>query len=152
MRVRDLSPDANGRELLFVNTHWDHQGETARAQSASLVRQWLAERVADGKLPVIVTGDFNDAPDTASYDRLMTAPDGPGPKLIDSYREVCSRNGEPEEQTFHAFTGQPRSGRIDWIIVSEQFDTESADVDEWNVDGRYPSDHFPVWAVLRVKG
>ena len=27
----------------------------------------------------------------------------------------------------------------------------AADVDEWNVDGRYPSDHFPVWAVLRVK-
>jgi endonuclease/exonuclease/phosphatase family metal-dependent hydrolase len=68
--------------------------------------------------------------------------------LADAYREV-----HPQAQrgpgTIHGFDGHPDHGRIDWILTTAEFRSVEAGVDRSHDDGRYPSDHFPVTAVLR---
>ena len=54
VRLRDRS---DGREFLFVNTHFDHQSQPSREKSAGLLRARIA--AFRPELPVLVTGDFN---------------------------------------------------------------------------------------------
>jgi endonuclease/exonuclease/phosphatase family metal-dependent hydrolase len=132
---------ANGRTVFFFNTHWDHRGPQARAESAKLMRAKIAEIAGDS--PTIVTGDFNTAAESAPHQTLVAD------TLFDAFAEA---NSKPTTRpfTFHGFTGRgEHAARIDWIIRSSAFATVSATIDRTNDNGRYPSDHFPVEAVLR---
>ena len=57
-----------------INTHFDHQSEIARANSAALLRMKVehVERLCDG-CPVFLVGDFN-APKDERWHRLLTIP------------------------------------------------------------------------------
>lgn len=139
-RLRDRR--AAGRRLLFANTHFDHRGSEARLQSARLLRSRLPQ-LADG-LPIVLTGDFNCGEDSPPW--KAAAGDG---VLTDSFRAAFPQRQE-SEGTFHGFRGTPGPERIDWILYSaERFQTVSAVIDRTAQDGRFPSDHFPVAAVLR---
>jgi endonuclease/exonuclease/phosphatase family metal-dependent hydrolase len=141
-RLRDRQ--AGGRELYFLNTHWDHRGNQARVESAKLIRRWLAEHAAT--LPIIVTGDLNAAEDNVAY-RALVSDEAIGPRLADAFREVQPQS-QDDEATFHTFTGKRRGKRIDFILHSPQLKAAEAAIDTSNRDGHYPSDHFPVTAVL----
>jgi endonuclease/exonuclease/phosphatase family metal-dependent hydrolase len=134
-----------GRTLVFFNTHFDHRGSDARRESAQLLRRRLGERGPDAAW--IVTGDFNCAEASPPYEMLVGAGDG-GLTVVDSYRAVHPRRAD-DEGTFSAFRGNRSGGRIDWILHSPRFDTVSAAIDRSHEDGRYPSDHYPVTAILR---
>ncbi len=47
----------NGRELLVLNTHWDHISELARQHGAEVIRERIGS-LAEGR-PVVVLGDLN---------------------------------------------------------------------------------------------
>jgi endonuclease/exonuclease/phosphatase family metal-dependent hydrolase len=135
-------------ELTFVylNTHWDHRGQQARVESAKLMRRWVREH--GGNLPVIVTGDLNSREDSPQYKHLI----GEGPDAwIDGYRQVYPTR-EKEEATFHGFKGTRAGSRIDFVLHSRQFRTVSAEIDRAERNGRYPSDHYPVWAEVEYIG
>ena len=51
-----------GRVFYVINTHFDHRGEKARAESAALLAKQLREKFTEH--PVILTGDFNTTPDS----------------------------------------------------------------------------------------
>ena len=75
-----------------------------------------------------------------------------GPLLHDWTLDSWS-SSDPEkganEGTATAFrAANTRGGRIDWIAVSGQWQVISAEIDRTQRDGRTPSDHFPVTAVL----
>ncbi|HYO09956.1 MAG TPA: endonuclease/exonuclease/phosphatase family protein [Tepidisphaeraceae bacterium] len=135
---------AGGRALFVFNTHWDHRGARARAESAKLMRQRI--RAIAGDAPVIVTGDFN-APDGCDPHRDLTAAAGEW-RLTDAYRALHPQRAA-DQFTFHAFTGRSDRPRvIDWILHSPHFQARAATIDRTNENGRYPSDHFPVTAEL----
>ena len=47
---------------------------------------------------------------------------------------------------------QARGGkRIDWVLFNRRLDALEAGIDRRDFDGRYPSDHFPVTATLRIR-
>lgn len=135
-----------GRQFYLVNTHFDHQSQPSREQSASL----LLERVADfdPDLPVVVTGDFNaNAPDNPVY-RTLTA----GDAFSDTWVE--RNEAEPEFGTFHDFRGMENAmgrARIDWVLARGPIETIEAEIVTTAVDGQYPSDHYPVTARLRFR-
>ena len=137
-----------GRELLVVNTHWDHVGEQARRASARLVRV-RATTLAQGA-PVLVMGDFNTPIDTSGPDDAgWILRDGAGdglPRWLDTWRATAA----PATGTFHAFTGTPQSGRIDAILATAEFAVLAAAVVDTSVGAVFPSDHFPVTAVVRL--
>lgn len=132
----------SGRRLLFANTHFDHRGGEARLQSARLLRSRLPE-LAEG-LPIVLTGDFNCGEQSPPWQ--AAAGDG---VLVDSFRAAFPQQ-QGSEGTFHGFRGTAGAERIDWILYSAgRFQTVAATIDRTERGGRYPSDHFPVTAVLR---
>ncbi len=144
IRLRDR---AANRELMVINTHWDHVGREARKQSALLMRRFIEEQAGD--LPLIVTGDFNSTEDGEPY-RIMIAGTSAGRTLLDAYR-VAHPDRTQDELSFHAFRGGTRGSRIDWILHDDSFTVLDAQIDRTDFDGRFPSDHYPVTATLRWK-
>jgi len=128
-----------------LNTHLDNRSETARRRAATQLARYLASRL-DPELPRIVTGDFNApaAAGTSVYDTMLT--EG---KLVDSWTRAAKR-GE-QYGTWHGYE-QPVPGgvRIDWILTSPDVITRYAAVNLHCDQGRYPSDHLPVQAVIAL--
>ncbi len=146
--VRLAPRDGSNRVFYFFNTHMDNSSEMARVQGAWLLRRKI-DQIADGR-PVIVTGDFNTDSDTTPYQLLVRGPQDWRGYLIDSYRQINPVPGL-NEGTRHKFYGKTSGDRIDWIISTNNFTTLAADIDRTKYRGQYPSDHFPVTAVLRMK-
>jgi endonuclease/exonuclease/phosphatase family metal-dependent hydrolase len=139
-----------GRELFYVNTHWDHVGNQARVEAAKVMRQLIDDK--RGERPVIVTGDFNSTEDLPQY-RTLTGADGPEKsRLIDAYRHVHPTPAA-EEASFNGFKGTREGKRIDWILHSPDYTATAATIDYTKTPaGRYPSDHYPVTAELKRSG
>jgi len=138
VRLKDTTTD---QEFLFVNTHFDHKGSEARLNSAKLIHE---RTFADNsELPVIVTGDFN-CPENSSPWKALT---GSG-RLRDTWR-VLNADSNEMAGTFHGFGGSAGPSRIDWVLVTPHFTVREASIDRSKENGRYPSDHFPVTAILR---
>lgn len=131
-----------GRRFVFANTHFDHRGSRARLESAKLIGRW-AESV---EMPIILAGDFNAGEGSAPYNVLARA-NGLA-VFVDSYRAVHSEKS-PREGTFSGWIGHREGSRIDWILHSAEFLTLNASINYMNEEGRYPSDHYPVQAILR---
>lgn len=92
--------------------------------------------------PVILTGDFNSPPQSEPI-IIITK------QLIDSQTADKSLSMAPEG-TFNNFdTSTPSSERIDYIFTGKGFSPKSYTILRETFDGRYPSDHFPVIAVIR---
>jgi endonuclease/exonuclease/phosphatase family metal-dependent hydrolase len=138
-------PDA--KPILFVNTHFDHIGKEARLQSAKLMREQIATL---GKgCSVIVTGDFNSGEGSEPYKALFDKFGKDESPVVDTYR-VAHPKRAPDEGTASGFrAGANKGNRIDWIGASRDWKVVAAAIDRTAKDGRTPSDHFPVTALLR---
>ena len=134
-----------GKKFFVFNTHFDHLGKVARRESAKLVLRKIAEIA--GKSPVILTGDFNATPDDEPIQILV---DEKNPMhVIDA--EKISQNGHyGPYSSFNGFTKEQDGKHIDYIFVKNgpsvlQHTTHS---ETW--ENKYPTDHFPVSAVIRI--
>lgn len=133
----------SGEELMAVNTHLDHVGEEARFQGASMIAEWLDQH-AQG-LPCILTGDFNASPKERCYSVLTG-------KLTDTRRASESPHFGPHG-TFTNFNYNlpwSKLEEIDYIFTSSHFKTLRSRTLVDSFDQRYPSDHFPISAVLKL--
>lgn len=136
--VRLRPRQAGELPVTFVNTHFDYAG-TAREEAARCLHRWLAGEAAGGA--VVVTGDFNAERDSEAH-RILTA-DG---RLRDAHQAAGVTGG-----SFHDFGRLTVPEGLDWILVSGQFEVESAAVDMSRPDRVFPSDHFPVTAQLGLR-
>lgn len=142
IRFRDLK---TSREFYLFNTHFDHEVQTAREQSAALVRQ----RMQDLKttLPILLVGDFNAAAGRNKAYAMLTG-DG---FLQDTWSMAKERQGEGLA-TFNGFEDIPKTGiRIDWILCRGNVVVDREEIVTFSRDGKFPSDHCPVVARLRFE-
>ncbi len=138
------------RPVAFYNTHFDHAGQQARLNSAGLLRQKIAD--LNGKNAVIVTGDFNSGEDTPAY-RHFFGLDLNLPSLLRDVYRLSHPQAAVEEGTFTGFNpGNVRGPRIDWIAISSEWQVLESQIVRTARDGRFPSDHFPVTAILARTG
>ncbi len=130
--------ERDGKRFALFNTHlpYREEDEAAREKGAAL----LAARIPAiaGDLPVVLTGDFNTVPDSPTHRRLAQ-------DMTDAWTATANRSGP--EATFHGFTGKP-DRRIDWIFT-KGFTPLSVTVIDTRRGELFPSDHYPVVAVLR---
>ena len=142
-----LRDRASGRELLFACTHFDHRGQTARRNSARLLRERLPGLMGDR--PLVLVGDFNAAPGGDVHRALLGLDE---PQTIDSASPFLDANEvvgtDRATGTFCAFVGRTSGPRIDWIVLSPDWRPTAARVLVEPIDGRWPSDHSPVVANL----
>ena len=138
-----------GKPILFLNTHFDHRGKQARFESAKLIRTQARKLGAD--CDVIITGDFNAVVGSKPYNALFRSQKSiPSQlRLVDTYKAV-STVSSLGEATFSGFrAGRVKGGRIDWIAAGTGWKVIRAGIDRTARNGRTPSDHYPVTAVLR---
>jgi endonuclease/exonuclease/phosphatase family metal-dependent hydrolase len=130
------------KEFYFFNVHFDHQGVVARKESGKLMVKKIKEIAKD--VPVICTGDFNSTPDTEQIATMQTL-------LSDSYKVTHMAPYGPEG-TFNDFKFDASlSKRIDYIFVSRQIVVSKyAVLTDATQDHRYPSDHLPVVADIKL--
>lgn len=145
VRLRD---GKTGRDYVFANTHFDHKGVVARQESSRLLSRKLSE-IAKG-VPAILVGDFNITEDNPAY-AVLVRPDVHGAiRWIDSFRTMYPTRS-PEESSFHGFKGGATGARIDFIFHTSHFRATAAGIDRTERNGLWPSDHYPVTAVLVVE-
>lgn len=131
--------------LLVLNTHWDHVSAEARLHAARLIRRRLPE-LAEGAA-AIVMGDLNVGERQPPIRELLGG--GP-PRLLDSHR-VRFPERSPNERTYHGFRGGEEGVRIDYVLHTERLETTGAAILRDAPGGVFPSDHYPVTAVLRYR-
>jgi len=138
VRFKDLKTN---QEFYLMNTHFDHQVERARVNSAHLILQRI-QRFRSG-IPVFLMGDFNAPADSSEPYRILV---NQGP-FVDSWKTARIWRGEGLN-TYNGFRPEPRNNgrRIDWILYKGKIKVNSAEIVDFQVNGRYPSDHFPVVA------
>jgi endonuclease/exonuclease/phosphatase family metal-dependent hydrolase len=131
-----------GKQFWVFNTHFDHVGVEARKNSAALILKKIKSLNKAGN-PVILMGDFNSGPEDEPVKMIMS-------ELTDS--KIADKNmSMGPDGTFNGFDAtKPAIDRIDFIFVSKK----NVSILNYNVlrelkDGRYPSDHFPVFAGLQ---
>lgn len=142
VRLKDHQND--NHEFVFLNMHWDHEGQAARKFAAEMIADRLA--AMDSALPVIVCGDTNAHPDSPEITGLLA---DQRLSLVNSYRQVHPEVSE-NELTFNGFRGATKGQPIDYIFVSPSWKVLSAEYIRTAFDGRYPSDHFPVVVKLAL--
>ena len=145
----------NYNDFLFANTHIDHKGMVAKQESIKLLSSQLSKISLHNNLQLILTGDFNIIEDNPFYQLLVNPPalSGdciPGIPWVDSYREVHPVRS-PEEATKHGFCGRTAGSRIDYIFHTPgTVVTIDSAIERYSTNGRFPSDHYPVSAVLQI--
>ncbi|TWT83173.1 Endonuclease/Exonuclease/phosphatase family protein [Planctomycetes bacterium CA13] len=138
----------SARPILFMNTHFDHIGKQARIESARLLRT-KAEQLGKG-CDIVLTGDFNAGVDSKPYRALFGQSSGES-FFHDTYA-IGRPADESGEATFSGFKASTREGaRIDWIATSNHWKVLEATIDRTGINGRTPSDHYPVTATLLQK-
>ncbi len=135
--------DANGRIIRVMNTHFDNFSKLAREFSAKLIKDKVSK--SDDCIPTIVMGDLNTTPDSRAI-RLLTE----GGLLRDAVKGFFENKKRELLSTFHSFSGIPneKSGVIDYIFVGGNISITDVRLHQKDVDGIYPSDHFPIVAEL----
>lgn len=132
---------ASDRFFYHYNTHFDHRSAKARTEAAKLLRDHIAKR--NPAYPVIVTGDFNAPAEQSEPWEILT-----GSGLSDAWLEAAEQIGPT--QTFGGF-GPPSEDddrRIDWILFQGDFAVKKCETVLYHKQGRYPSDHYPIFAAF----
>ena len=139
--------DRDGRGFWHFNLHLDHQSQPSRERGTVLLRERITARAVKTE-PVIVTGDFNVGEGNPAILTMTGAAAGPAP-FIDTFRVVHPR--EQEVGTGNAFKfGNTRGDKIDYVLVQPGTEVLRAEILRDSRANRYPSDHFPVIARVRL--
>lgn len=129
------------------NVHLDNMSQNSRRKSTQL----LAKEIAARKMPspFIVMGDFNmDLNNSAMRYLQNISGKSPYPKMIDSWQSVHGDKSGTGTGTRHSIIDGLSGPRIDHIPISENARALEVSIDQRQIDGRYPSDHFPVIAKI----
>ncbi len=120
-----------------INTHLDHVGDVARQKGMELIFAEAEKMPA----PAVVTGDFNFYEGSHFYKDLL---DG---RLADTkYTAKESDDGI----TFHGYDVVKDQGIIDFIFTTPEFSVDKYSIIKDKINGDYPSDHFPVTAIINL--
>jgi endonuclease/exonuclease/phosphatase family metal-dependent hydrolase len=133
----EIEKVGSGAPVRVYGTHFDHRGGTARLESARLI----ARHAVEGP-PAVVMGDFNAAEDSEPLGIFFRL----------GYRSAFrSLHPESDLGTFNGFRDPKGGERIDHILLDPRVRPREAKILVDRVGAEWPSDHFPVIAVVSVK-
>jgi endonuclease/exonuclease/phosphatase family metal-dependent hydrolase len=132
-----------GNQVLVINTHFDHISQPAREKSIKLILEKF--KVSIPLIPVIFMGDLNVTPENPVYGVIVSSS-----LLTDSYLSV-NKDENNSAATFHGWKPETPVNRIDYIFISPFLETISSEVIHYQMNSMYPSDHFPVKSILKIK-
>lgn len=117
----------DGRELTFAGTHLDHRSEENRLHQGEILQKVLQRE----ERPVILAGDFNAIPNTATVN------------FFDNYfTRTCRHNCSP------TFPSRNPASAIDFVMYRRDNDVKV--VSHKTIVEATGSDHLPVVADLKI--
>lgn len=134
------------KTFYHFNTHFDHIGKVARRESAKIILE-VVQKVA-GKTVSIITGDFNAAPNDEPIQVIM---DPNNPLRLTDSKEISATPHFGPDGTFNYF--QPKEGSnqpIDYIFLKNGGKVLQHATLAYTWGGRVSSDHFPVFARIKL--
>jgi endonuclease/exonuclease/phosphatase family metal-dependent hydrolase len=131
------------KDFIVANVHLDHLQAQTRAKQAEVLIEQL-KKLHHEEQAFILMGDFNESPN----DEVRLLLQDHLPELYDPWFILDKH----EEYSHHDLKGKCEDGeRIDWILVNRLFSPFDIYLDKKEKEGIYPSDHFPVKAILNLK-
>ncbi len=134
-----LQDIASKKKFYLFNVHFDHEGVVARVESAKLMIVKI--KAIAGNDPVLFTGDLNGGRNSEWY--LHLANSG---IIKDSHG--LAQYPYQNNASFNSFRTPRGMEVIDHIFVTKQFSVKKWGILTDTYFGKYPSDHFPVMAVV----
>lgn len=136
-----LKDTESNKNFYLFNVHFDHQGVIARNESSKLMLKKINEIA--GKEPVLLTGDLNGGRESEWYQTLAKSG-----KLQDSHTGV--KFPYENNSSSNGFRIPRGKAVIDHIFMSKQFKASRWGILTDTYFGKFPSDHFPVMATVRL--
>ncbi|MBL0146386.1 MAG: endonuclease/exonuclease/phosphatase family protein [Chitinophagaceae bacterium] len=140
-----LFKDKKTKKKFWVfNAHLDHIGKQARLESVKLITKKVSKVLLQNNLPVIITGDFNSKPNEEPAQYMST--------VFLNARNICTTQPYGSEDTWNGFQFDKKpDGCIDYIFVNNKMEVSKFATITDSYDKKYPSDHFPILATLKIK-
>ena len=128
----------SGKLVLLGSAHYDHRGTIAKRKSGEVIHNHITKEMAENDIAlVLLTGDFNDTPNTSTTRELENKN-----CLFDS-RRMADETAGPNS-TWNGFRSVAAYERIDYIFMTPAAHVFSQVIDDRRIDGGFPSDHLPV--------
>ena len=138
-----LKDKESEEQFYFFNTHFDHRGKEARTNSARLIIQQI-KKINVENYPVLLTGDFNLEPETEQIQYIKS--------YLNDAKEATAAIKLGPSGTFNGYDFKtPVTRRIDYIFHSEEVKIKTYAVLSDNENGRYASDHLPVFVKVQIQ-
>lgn len=137
----------NGHKVRIYNTHLDCLLPSAREYGLKIIIKDIEKQHEQEKLPCIVMGDFNAKPNSKLIKKFAQG-------IYSGKRFVAVQDVRKElyeETTMSMFKDRQKGMHIDYIFVSEEFKIEDVQIVKFNEGGKYPSDHYPLIADLKLE-
>lgn len=135
----------NLNRFYVYNVHLDNFSENSREKSVRLLAKKVAARKTNA--PFIVMGDFNMGINEPAMRYLRQIGSSSSfPRMVDAWQ--LANPGRVAPATRHSFRGHRSGPKIDHIPIGEHAKVLEATIDRRSINGRYPSDHFPVIATI----
>ena len=128
-----LKDKLTGETILYANTHLDHSTDEVRSAQATILMDYLAERI--GEYPFYLTGDFNCYVNSLPYTTVTD-------RLQDSHKTAWT-DESTVTRTYHGYT-EYGGGEIDFVFHNDKTTAVNYEIISTSYGG-VVSDHFGVY-------
>jgi endonuclease/exonuclease/phosphatase family metal-dependent hydrolase len=139
INLKDLH---SGKDFFLFNTHFDHRGTLARAESAKLIIRKMKD-INKNNIPFVLTGDFNAIRESEPIHTILD-------ELKDS-REISETASYGPTFSSGGFEVKEGTRIIDYIFVNERVNVLRHAIISDSFGMYYPSDHLPVFAEIEFR-
>lgn len=136
-----LKDKQTGKQYVHMNTHFDHVGISARKNSVEMIID-KAKTFTD--IPVVFTADMNVVQGSTNYNQF-----------VDSGYFRDTKFAAPDSMNYCTYhdtkPDMHKDDVIDYVMINDGFDALTYRVVTEGVDGRFVSDHYPIYADIVMK-
>ena len=122
----------NGKQIMYLNTHLDHVGDTARTEAIKLIVNKISE-LGGADMPTFLTADFNSDTSAPRFDPLKAA-----------LSDARAQSPQTDDRTTYNAWGKGEDSMIDHIFFKNATPLRFSVLRDKDYGVPYVSDHYPV--------
>lgn len=136
-----LENKETGAMYVHMNAHFDHIGEEAQKNSVEMI---LSKAEEFNFLPVVFTADMNIKEGSENYNKMAES------DVLWDTKYIAPET--MDYLTFHDMNPSENEGRIlDYVFINNLFGVTTYRVVTAGIDGKFVSDHYPVYADIVIR-
>ena len=129
-----LKHKESGKLVTHMNVHYGF-GDKGQVDSSKLMYEY-SKKISDN--PTFLTGDFNMRPNSPGY-----------LEMVKNFTDVNGETVNDRRTTYHGY-GKTNDEHIDFCFINDKIKPLTLKLIDELVDGKYPSDHYGVYAELDI--